>query len=328
MQKEITFIDLFAGIGGMRMAFEAHGMRCVFSSEWDKFAAQTYAANFGETPHGDITKIESEEVPSHNILSGGFPCQPFSAIGKRQGFGHETQGNLFFEILRILKAKQPNAFLLENVPGIRTIDDGKVFRFILDELDEAGYRTTFLSLNSADYAVPQKRNRVYFVGVRKDYGVKFAYENPKPKHEGIGKYIERNAKGYAVSDHIVNKYLFKKDDGKPEIVEESTTAPVKTLVSTYHKIQRLTGTFVRDNGQIRLLSENECKAIMGFPMDFVFPVSRTQMYRQMGNSVAVPVIKSIAHQLKEFLVTGGVKFSSRIDEGELEWEQTTLLKQV
>ncbi|MCL2353201.1 MAG: DNA cytosine methyltransferase [Defluviitaleaceae bacterium] len=322
---KIKFIDLFAGIGGIRLGFEAHGMECVFSSEWDKFAAQTYATNFGEAPHGDITKVASSEIPNHHILAGGFPCQPFSTIGKRQGFEHETQGNLFFEILRILNDKQPNAFLLENVPGIRTIERGKAFEAILEELDAAGYYTTDLDLNASDYGVPQKRNRVYFVGVHKDYDKKFNYQKPKASYQSIGKFVEKSAEGYAISDHIIEKYLFKKQDGRPEIIDETSDIAVKTLCSTYHKIQRLTGTFVKDSGRIRLLTEGECKAIMGFPSSFKFPVSRTQMYRQMGNSVAVPVIKSIAYQLKEFITTNGEGYSKDVNEEDARWLQTTLL---
>lgn len=301
MKKEITFIDLFAGIGGIRLAFERNSMRCVFSSEWDKFAQQTYFENFKEMPKGDITKISTDDIPNHNILTGGFPCQPFSSIGKRQGFSHKTQGNLFFEIVRILKAKEPRAFMLENVLGIKTINNGETFKAIMEELRVLGYKVTFLELDSKDYGVPQKRVRVYFVGFLTKTA-SFNYIEPEIKPEFISKFIEKDIKGYDMSDSIINNYLFKKDDGRPEIVDENSDIQVKTLVSTYHKIQRLTGTFVRDTGRIRLLSENECKAIMGFPKDFKFPVSRTQMYRQMGNSVAVPVVEDIAKQMKEFLI--------------------------
>ena len=200
------------------------------------------------------------------------------------------------------ESKKPKAFLLENVPGILTLNNGEVYHFILRKLEELGYDVTLLNLDAKDYGVPQKRLRVYFIGILKECSVKFDYHHPNPKLIGIGSFIEKNAKGYEMSDHIINTYLFKKDDGRPEIVDENTNTPVKTLVSTYHKIQRLIGTFVRDNENIRLLTQNECKAIMGFPQDFKFPVSRTQMYRQMGNSVAVPVISDIAKQIKECIV--------------------------
>lgn len=317
----LKFIDLFAGIGGMRLAFKKHGMECVFSSEWDKHAQATYAANFGDVPHGDITKICTSQIPDHNILVGGFPCQPFSSIGKRQGFEHETQGNLFFEIIKILNHKQPDAFLLENMPGIRTIGGGKVFEYILDALDEIGYYTTTLDLDAKDFGVPQKRARVYFVGIAKRHNKIFNYKKPPCTSVGISEFIETNAKGYAMSDHIISKYLFKKDDGKPEIVDKTTDTPVKTLVSTYHKIQRLTGTFVQDGDNLRLLSENECKAIMGFPKAHIFPVSRTQMYRQLGNSVVVPVVSSIAEQLKKTLLSNERHFNKEV----LGWTQISLL---
>ena len=301
----LTFIDLFAGIGGLRLGFEQafnSEMQTVFVSEWDKHAQKTYSANFADNfaISGDIQQINEVDIPPFDVCLAGFPCQPFSAIGKRAGFSHDTQGELFFEIVRILKARQPKAFLLENVTGIRTINKGEVFQIILEELDKLGYSVEVLELNSKDFGVPQKRKRLYFVGFLKSPN-KFAFKPPKPHEIGIGQFIEKGAEGYTISESTINGYLFKKDDGKPEIVDENSTHPVKTLVSTYHKIQRLTGTFVRDNGTIRLLTANECKAIMGFPQDFVFPVSRTQMYRQLGNSVAVPVVREIARQMKEFL---------------------------
>ncbi len=295
------FIDLFAGIGGVRLGFEKNGMKCVFSSEWDTFAQQTYKANFNEKPYGDINEIEFAEIPNHDILLGGFPCQPFSMIGKREGFTHETQGELFFSIVEILKQKKPKAFMLENVPGIKTIDNGKTYETIIKTLNDIGYNVYVLEENSKDYGVPQKRKRIYFVGFKKKYRRKFKYNKPKIKEKYIGEYIEHHETGYEISEHLQKNYLFKKKDGKPEIVNNSSKIQVKTLVSTYHKIQRLTGTFVEDNNRIRLLSENEAKAIMGFPKDYIFPVSRTQMYRQLGNSVAVPVITEIAKQIKEYL---------------------------
>ena len=300
--NDYTFIDLFAGIGGIRLGFERSGFKCIFSSEWDAFAARTYASNFGDIPFGDITKISNDKIPRHDILCGGFPCQPFSTIGKRQGFEHETQGNLFFEITRILNSKKPIAFLLENVVGIKNIDGGRTFKTIINMLEEIGYNITFLELDSSDYGVPQKRKRVYFIGFNKMFSKPFIYKKPELKTSYIGSFIEENMIGYALSDKIL-KYLFKKDDGRPQIIDKNSNFHVKTLVSTYHKIQRLTGTFVKDGENIRLLSENECKAIMGFPKDFKFPVSRTQMYRQLGNSVAVPVIEDISKQMMEWILS-------------------------
>lgn len=290
------FIDLFAGIGGTRLAFEAVGGECVFSSEWDKYAQQTYAANFGEVPHGDITQISSKEIPKFDLLVAGFPCQPFSSIGKRQGFSHPTQGTLFHEIVRILEFHKPVMFLLENVKGLTNHDNGNTLKVIEASLKHLGYKIYLQVLNSADFGVPQNRERIYIVGFKKRAG-KFDFEFPKPRKKkvGIGKFVEKDVKDLSISKHLQKTYIFKKDDGRPEIISSKSDVQVKTLVSTYHKIQRLTGTFVADGPTgLRLLSENECKAIMGFPKNFKIPVSRTQMYRQFGNSVAVPVVKEIA----------------------------------
>lgn len=305
---DFTFIDLFAGIGGTRLGFEEAGGRCVFTSEWDQDCKKTYQANFGEIPHGDITKIDEKEIPNYDVLVAGFPCQPFSSIGKRQGFMHATQGTLFYDILRILKYKQnngqPSAFLLENVPGLVTHDKGNTFKTILKSLDEIGYKVIYKVLDAADFGVPQQRKRIYIVGLRKDlFGdTEFEFPIPNGKKAYINDYLEENAKGYSISKHLQETYLFKKDDGRPMIIDKNSRIQVKTLVSTYHKIQRLTGTFVRDGETgLRLLTESECKAIMGFPIDFIIPVSRTQMYRQMGNSVAIPAVAAVAKQIAKKL---------------------------
>lgn len=295
-----TFIDLFAGIGGFRLAMQANGGECVFSSEWDSAAKQTYYENYGEVPFGDITKIEPSSIPDFTVLTGGFPCQPFSSIGKREGFRHKTQGTLFFYIAKIIEQKRPTAFLLENVPGLLTHDGGRTFETIIDTLkNELGYTVYSKVLNSADFGVPQIRKRLYFVGFRNDLNINdFEFPAENAEHVGIGTFIEKNAEGPVISEHLQKTYIFKKDDGHPEIVDENSDFPVKTLVATYHKIQRITGTFVRGGSTgLRLLTKNECRAIMGFPENFTCPVSRTQMYHQFGNSVAVPVVTAIAHSI-------------------------------
>lgn len=311
---KFKFIDLFAGIGGIRMGFEKNEFKCVFSSEWDNFSQKTYSANFGEIPKGDITSINAKSIPNHDILTAGFPCQPFSTIGKREGFDHSTQGTLFFDIVRILKEKKPNGFLLENVAGLRNHDEGKTFKLIIDTLkNELGYWVGSKVLDSADYGVPQHRKRIYIVGFKNTStnSVDFNWPIKSDLKVGIGKFIESHEQGYNISEHLQKSYIFKKNDGRPQIVDKSSDFPIKTLVATYHKIQRLTGTFVRDGETgLRLLSENECKATMGFPKDFVFPVSRTQMYRQMGNSVAIPVIEAIAREMKRTLLLNRSKKSS------------------
>lgn len=307
MKETHRFIDLFAGIGGIRIAFERNDCECVFSSEWDVHSQKTYQANFGEVPAGDITKIGLDEVPEHDILTGGFPCQPFSTIGKRQGFDHPTQGTLFFDIVQILKKKEPKAFLLENVPGLLSHDNKNTWKTILETLeDELGYKVFHRVLDAVHFGVPQYRKRIYVVGFRKDLHdvASSTFEWPKESEEtvGIGQFVENHKTGYSISEHLQKSYIYKLDDGRPQVIDSNSDFPVKTLVSTYHKIQRLTGTFVRDGETgLRLLSHNECKAIMGFPKDFKIPVSRTQMYRQMGNSVAIPVVQGIAMQMVKTL---------------------------
>lgn len=330
-KPKFTFIDLFAGIGGFRLAMQKQGGECVFSSEWDAKAQQTYSANFGETPFGDITKEETiQAIPENfDILCGGFPCQPFSSIGKRQGFEHPTQGTLFFHIHKILGKHKPKAFILENVPGLITHSGGQTLQTIKDVLrDELSYTMDFKVLNSADFGVPQYRKRLYIIGFRKDLpiyvdgedsscgiavssdgrtkdgNIVFSFPQGKfaKKHVGIGKFVEKGAQGPSISKYLQKTYIFKADDGHPEIIDENSDHPVKTLCASYHKIQRLTGTFVRGGETgLRLLTESECKYIMGFPPEYVVPVSRTSMYHQFGNSVAVPVIDALACEMTQTL---------------------------
>jgi len=301
--NEINFADLFAGIGGFRIALEANDARCVFSSEWDKDAQKTYEANFNEKPFGDINKVEIKDIPNFDILTGGFPCQPFSNIGMRQGFEHKTQGNLFFNIAKILSIKKPISFILENVGGLLThkSNEIKTMDIILYNLEKLGYEVHYKLLNSADFGLPQIRRRVFIIGFLKKYfrdKTLFSFPKSKKNKVFIKDFIEKHEDGYSISEHLQKKYIFKKNDGHPQIIDRRSKIQVKTLVSTYHKIQRITGTFVKDGKTgLRLLSENECKAIMGFPKNFKIPVSRTQMYRQMGNSVAIPVVKAIAKEV-------------------------------
>lgn len=326
--ERYSFIDLFAGIGGMRLAFEypdanwrtqesgAKVGRCVFTSEWDPHAQKTYFANFHDTPHGDITKIKSNKIPEFDILLGGFPCQPFSSIGLRQGFKHPTQGTLFDHIRRILKyhveRNSPRAFLLENVVGLKTHNGGDTLGVIEDTIKKLGFDYAYEVLNSVRFGVPQNRERIYIVGFRRNDG------RPGKKLEnldwplgddeevGIGQFLSRGVDGYSISKHLQDVYLFKENDGRPQVVNQNSDYAVKTLVASYHKIQRLTGTFVADGPTgMRLLTESECKAIMGFPATFEVPVSRTQMYRQFGNSVVVPVIQQLAKMIYSVLDNQG-----------------------
>lgn len=304
-QKEtFRFIDLFAGIGGMRLGFESVGGRCVFTSEWDKFAQKTYEANFGEIPSGDITQVDASAIPKFDILLAGFPCQPFSTIGKRQGFEHPTQGTLFYDVVRILAHHRPKAFLLENVSGLQNHDGGRTLDLIEESLTELGYQFDYKVINAARFGVPQHRERIYIVGKRSKIAGKTNFDWPTGSSRivGIGKFIKTGVTDHSISKHLQQVYIYKKDDGRPQIVDKDSNFPIKTLVASYHKIQRLTGTFVKDGETgLRLLTAEECKAAMGFPKKFKIPVSRTQMYRQMGNSVAVPVIKALATWMVEDL---------------------------
>lgn len=315
-QCSYRIADLFAGIGGIRLGYErTNRCKCVFTSEWDKKCQETYSANWpGETIYGDICKVDPITIPDFDILCAGFPCQPFSTIGKREGFEHRTQGTLFFYIAKILDVKKPRAFFLENVPGLISHDKGRTLKTILDVLrHDLQYDVDYCILDAADFGVPQHRKRIYIVGFRSDLDIRAvgqsktnavassgycftfpegAYRN---HHVGIGRYIEKDAEGSSISMNLQTNYLFKVNDGRPQIVDEHSDFPVKTLCASYHKIQRLTGTFVRGGSTgIRMFTEKECKAIQGFPPDFKVPVSKTSMYHQFGNAVAVPVVASIA----------------------------------
>lgn len=309
-KPNFNFIDLFAGVGGMRIGFEFAGGKCVYTSEWDSNAQKTYEANFGEKPAGDITKVDASDIPDFDVLLAGFPCQPFSTIGQRAGFKHETQGTLFYDVLRIIEHKRPSSFLLENVKGLVSHDSGKTLKVILESLNLIGYQVQYRVLDAADFGIPQFRKRIYIVGFdvkRFKKEIQFYWPKAANKKVGIGKYIESGIEDHSISKHLQKSYFDKLDDGRPQIVTQESDFPVKTLVSTYHKIQRLTGTFVKDGPTgVRLLTANECKAIMGFPKNFKIPVSRTQMYRQMGNSVAVPVVKAIAKEISATLLNSKI----------------------
>ncbi len=290
----------------MRLGFESAGGSCVFTSEWDRFAQKTYYENFGDWPDGDITQIDASEIPEFDILLAGFPCQPFSSIGKREGFDHPTQGTLFHDVVRILGHHEPRAFLLENVAGLENHDGGNTLKVIEDALMDLGYQFDHRVLDSVRFGVPQHRERIYIVGKRagrrKSGRIDLPWPSGSAKVVGIGKSIQTGITGHSISKHLQDVYIYKKNDGRPQVIDQSSDFPVKTLCASYHKIQRLTGTFVRDGETgLRLLTADECKAIMGFPKSFKIPVSRTQMYRQMGNSVAVPVIRVLAKWMIEEL---------------------------
>ena len=291
---KFKFIDLFAGIGGFRIAMQNLGGKCVFTSEWDKEAKKTYRANFGEVPFGDITKphIKNYIPADFDVLCAGFPCQAFSIAGKRGGFD-DTRGTLFFDVAEIIKKHKPKAIFLENVKGLTSHDKGKTFTVIKNTLEDLGYYVFTKVMNASDFEVPQNRERIFIVGYNKKFFTSVDFQFPKPFNQKvyINKFLEKNVSGYSILKHLQQSYIFKKADGKPQILDTNSTIQVKTLVSTYFKIQRLTGTFVNDGDTgLRLLTINECKKIMGFSDNFIVPVSRTQAYKQLGNSFAVPAI--------------------------------------
>ena len=307
MAKIIKFIDLFAGIGGIRLGFEAVGCHCVFSSEFDENACKTYEANFGEHPSGDITKIEAKDIPDFDILLGGFPCQAFSIIGKKEGFENETCGTLFFEIERILKEKRPKAFMLENVRNLIAHDKGKTFKVIRTHLEALGYTVYAKVLNALDYGVPQKRERIIIVGFKDN--VLFSFPEPVPKSERktLKDILETDVdKKYYVNERIRDSRLMRLKDPnypKPYISHENMAGSITPHPYSSCLRAGASANYILINDE-RRPTEREMLRIQGFPDDFKIVVSYGHIKHQTGNSVAVPVIKAVARQmikaLKEF----------------------------
>ena len=305
MRKEFRFIDLFAGIGGMRIAFEKAGGKCVFSSEWNKFSQQTYEKNFGEIPDGDITKIDAKDIPNHDILVGGFPCQPFSlagvsskkALGRKHGFEDETQGTQFFDIVRIIREKKPEAFLLENVKNLKSHDKGNTFRVIMKKLQEDLEYDVHYKIVDASDVVPQHRERIFIVGFRRPMNFEFPkLINKRPKLADV---LEKK---------VDEKYTLK--DGTWNALKRHKEAHSKkgngfgyTVADTKKIANTLSARYYKDGAEIlvpqgkknpRRLTPRECARIMGFPARYKIVVSDNQAYRQFGNAVVVPVVKEIA----------------------------------
>ena len=310
-----TFIDLFAGIGGMRIAYESAGGHCVYSNEWNKYSQQTYFANFGEQPEGDITKVEAASIPDHDILVAGFPCQPFSiagvskknSLGRATGFEDKTQGTLFFDICRILKEKRPKAFMLENVKNLCSHDRGNTFRVITEALDELDYAIFYSVLDGQNY-VPQHRERILIVGFdRKRYGneIDFAFDltpvEPKPVMKDI---LEKDVDDcYTLSDKLwsyLQNYAAKhKAAGNGfgfGIADPNGVA--RTLSARYYK-DGSEILIAQEGKNPRRLTPRECARLQGFPDDFKIVVSDTQAYKQFGNSVVVPLMSNVAQLVAE-----------------------------
>ena len=315
LKSQFTFIDLFAGIGGMRLAYENVGGRCVYSNEWNKYSQQTYYANFGEQPVGDITKVDAKTIPDHDILVAGFPCQPFSiagvskkiSLGRKTGFEDKTQGTLFFDVCRILKEKRPKAFMLENVKNLKSHDKGRTFKTILESLDELKYKVFFAVLDGQNF-VPQHRERIIIVGFDMErYGddIEFDFDitpvNPKPVMRDI---LEKKVDDkYTLSDNLwtyLQNYAAKHRAAGNGF--GYGIAPLdgvsRTISARYHKDG--SEILIAQKGKNpRRLTPRECARLQGFPESFVIPVSDTQAYRQFGNSVVVPLIENVAKLIVE-----------------------------
>lgn len=328
MEKSFTFIDLFAGIGGLRTAFDRAGGRCVFTSEWDKYARLTYEANFRDNREifGDITQVGAQEIPSHDVLLAGFPCQPFSiagvskknALGRRHGFLDETQGTLFFDVARIIREHRPRAFLLENVKNLKSHDGGRTFEVIKRVLEEELDYELHVRVINARHFLPQNRERVVLVGFREktdfswddlvlpaDGHAKMSSvlhpedgsEEPE-RHYTLGPLAEVSEK-YTLSDHLW-KYL-RDYSAKHRAAGNGFGYG---LVGPSDTCRTLSARYYKDGSEIlvrqskgenpRRLTPRECARLMGFPEDFRIPVSDTQAYKQFGNSVAVPVFEEVA----------------------------------
>lgn len=305
-----TFIDLFAGIGGMRLAYESVGGKCVYSNEWEKYCQQTYFANFGEQPAGDITKVDADTIPDHDILVAGFPCQPFSiagvskknSLGRATGFEDKTQGTLFFDVCRIIKAKRPKAFMLENVKNLCSHDHGHTFKVILESLEELDYEVFYKILDGQNF-VPQHRERILIVGFdRKRYGndISFDYNiipvEPKPVMNDI---LEEDVdERYTLSDKL---WQYLQDYAAKHKAAGNGfgygIAPRDGISRT------LSARYYKDGSEIlieqpgnnpRRLTPRECARLQGYPDSFKIVVSDTQAYKQFGNSVVVPLMAAVA----------------------------------
>lgn len=301
----MKFIDLFAGIGGIRLPFSELGYECVFSSEWDKAACDTYEANFGERPRGDITQIPAEDIPAHDLLLAGFPCQAFSIMGKMRGF-EDTRGTMFFQVARILKRHKPRAVLLENVKQLTTHDGGRTFNVILATLAQLGYHTKWKVLNALGFGVPQKRERVIIAGFRdKAQCERFSLDFPALPYR-LADILE--------ADDTVEKNLFASERiaakraesvrGKnvfyPSVWHENKSGNISVLD---HACALRTGAsynYLLING-VRRPSSRELLRLQGFPDSYKIVVPHSEIRRQTGNSVCVPMIRAIAKRMDSII---------------------------
>jgi DNA (cytosine-5)-methyltransferase 1 len=310
----MTFIDLFAGLGGFRIALESLGAKCVYSNEWDKHVSRTYFNNFGDMPEGDITKVDEKNIPNHDILCAGFPCQAFSISGKQRGF-EDSRGTLFFDVARIVKEKKPKIVFMENVKNFATHDGGRTLEVVKSTMIELGYTFNYKVLNALDYGIPQKRERIYMVCFRNDLNInRFHYPNPIPLKKHVEDFllpkdnpeIEKlyvNRPDTVMNGKVDDTY----NDFKPirlGIVNKggqgeriySTKGIAITLSAYGGGIFAKTGGYLV-NGKTRKLAPRECARLMGFPDSYIIDPSNNQAYKQFGNSVVIDVLQYIGEMI-------------------------------
>ncbi len=328
MFPKVRYIDLFAGIGGFHQAMDAFDGECLFASEWDKEAAKTYFENYGIVPAGDITKIKAEDIPSHDMLCGGFPCQAFSISGKQKGF-EDTRGTLFFDIARIAQYHQPKVLLLENVRNFEKHDNGKTLATVVKTLTELNYSVYHKVLNASHYGLPQNRERIYIVAFRNDLSID-AFKFPDPSYEKVSLFdiLEKSPKDAKIvirPDTVFTKTFEPQVDlfgnldlpNRPiQIGYVNKGGQGERIYSPYGHAITLsaygggagakTGLYYVD-GIIRKLSPRECARVQGFPDSFKINPSLTQSYKQFGNSVAVNVVKAIVSEIYKTGCFGSVE---------------------
>jgi DNA (cytosine-5)-methyltransferase 1 len=310
--EQYKIIDLFAGIGGIRLGFEnalQNKASFVFSSELDKYAQTTYYANYNDMPHGDITQIEAEDIPAHDIILAGFPCQAFSIAGLRKGF-EDTRGTLFFDVARIAKYHQPKVIFLENVKGFKSHDKGKTFKVVIETLEELGYKVFSEVLNAKHFGVPQNRERIYIIAfLDKNNEMELDFKFPKKIDQNIklGNILDESVdKKYTISDKLWEGHQRRKIEHKAKgngfgySIFNENSEYTSTISARYYK----DGSEIlieQENKNPRKLTPREAGRLQGFPEHFKIATSDTQAYKQFGNSVAVPVIEAIAKEILKFL---------------------------
>lgn len=311
--KKLKFIDLFAGIGGIRLGFEELG-NCVFSSEFDKYSQITYEANFGHKPAGDITQINPNEIPSFDILLAGFPCQPFSMAGLKKGF-EDIRGTLFFYIAKIIDYHKPKIIFLENVKALKSHDKGKTYQVIENTLKNLGYNVYTKIINAKDFGVPQNRERIYIVCFLEN--IDFQFPNPLNRNTKLGDILDNEIDDkYTISNKLWAGHQRRKQEHRQKgngfgySLFSHNSSYTSTISARYYK-DGSEILIAQEGKNPRKLTPREACRLQGFPNNFIIPVSDNQAYKQFGNSVAVPVIKAIANQIKIALDKPRLKHSPK-----------------